>query len=141
MATNIPTRGQLERNLSQRLQAFYRKQLGHQPSKITCQLFDNKLAITIEDSVTMAEQILTKEGQEELAEQVRNSLDDAIAPQMKALIEEIAAVKVMDLLSDANLDTNRTGIIAVLSETPNVRNPGAVPKAKKKEQSEEDRRN
>lgn len=33
-----PTRGHLERALSQRIQALYRSKLGHQPSKVTCQL-------------------------------------------------------------------------------------------------------
>ncbi|MEL7420881.1 MAG: Na-translocating system protein MpsC family protein, partial [Cyanobacteria bacterium J06555_3] len=52
MAHNLLTCGQLERNLSQSIQAFYRQHLGHQPSKVTCQFFDSKLAIIIEDSIT-----------------------------------------------------------------------------------------
>ncbi len=126
-----PTRGQLERLLSQRLQAFYREQLGHQPGKVTCQLFDEKLAIIVEDSITPPEQILANNGQTELAEQVRTDLDKAIQPQMKALIEEVLSVSVLDILSDATLETGRTGIIAVLDVTPEVRNPDAVPKIKK----------
>lgn len=126
-----PTRGQLERTLSQRLQALYREQLGHQPSKVTCQLFDEKLAIIVENSITPPEQLLADRGQAELAEQVRSQLDKAIQPQLKALIEEVLDVTVLDLLSDATLETGRTGIIAVLEVTPEVRNPDAVPKIKK----------
>jgi uncharacterized protein YbcI len=126
-----PTRGQLERTLSQRLQALYREQLGHQPSKVTCQLFDEKLAIIVENSITPPEQLLADRGQAELAEQVRSQLDEAIQPQLKALIEEVLDVTVLDLLSDATLETGRTGIIAVLEVTPEVRNPDAVPKIKK----------
>ncbi len=84
-----PTRGQLERSLSQRIQAFYRARLGHQPSKVTCQLFDEKLAIILEDTITNAEGLLSEEGQHELAQQVRSNLDDAIEPKLIALIEEI----------------------------------------------------
>jgi uncharacterized protein YbcI len=126
-----PTRGQLERLLSQRLQALYREQLGHQPSKVTCQLFDEKLAVIVENSITPPEQLLVNNGQTQLAEQVRSDLDKAIQPQLKALIEEVLGVSVLDLLSDATLETGRTGIIAILDLTPEVRNPDAVPKVKK----------
>ena len=126
-----PTRGQLERLLSQRLQALYREQLGHQPGKVTCQLFDEKLAVIVEDSITPPEQLLANTGQIELAEQVRSDLDKAIQPHLKGLIEEVLGVSVLDLLSDATLETGRTGIIAVLEVTPEVRNSDAVPKVKK----------
>ncbi|HHP7232292.1 MAG TPA: DUF2294 domain-containing protein [Xenococcaceae cyanobacterium] len=122
MSNNLPTRGQLERQLSQETQAFYRRQLGHRSSKVTCQLFDQKLAVIIEDSVTNAEQILVEEGKTDLAEKVRSNLDDAIQPRLKQLIEEIIQVEVIDLLSDATLNTGRTGIIAILNGTPEVRN-------------------
>ncbi len=121
MTDNLPTRGQLERKLSQDIQAFYRRHLGHRPSKVTCQLFDAKLAIIIEDSITNAEQILVQEGKSDLAEKVRSNLDNAIQPELKQLIEEIAEVRVVDILSDATLNTGRTGIIVVLSGTPKVR--------------------
>ncbi|MEL7008577.1 MAG: DUF2294 domain-containing protein [Cyanobacteria bacterium J06629_2] len=130
MAHNLLTCGQLERNLSQSIQAFYRQHLGHQPSKVTCQFFDSKLAIIIEDSITNAEQILVDEGKSELAQKVRSNLDDAIQPELKELIEKIAEVGVIEILSDATLETGRTGIIAVLSQTPQVRNPENIPKVK-----------
>ncbi len=132
MKTSIPTRGQRERELSQRIQGLYSNQLGHRPTKVTCQLFDDSLAIVMEDSITPAEQLLVNQGQEELAEQVRSGLDEAIEPKLKALIEEILEVKVVDLMGDATLKTGRSGIVVVLSNTPEVRNPDAIPKAKPK---------
>ena len=126
-----PTRGQLERLLSQRLQALYREQLGHQPSKVSFQLFDEKVAIIVENSITPPEQLLANTGQAELAQQVRADLDKAIQPQLKEAIEEVLNVNVLDILSDATIETGRTGIIAVLDVTPEVRNPEAVPKIKK----------
>ena len=122
MDTSSPTRGQLERTLSQRIQALYRDQLGHQPSQITCQIFDEKIAIILENAITAPEQLLANSGQEELAEQVRTDLEKALEPQLKALIEEVVGVSVIDLLSDAKLDTGRTGTIAVLANAPKVRN-------------------
>lgn len=123
MDSSNPTRGQVERTLSQRIQALYRTQLGHQPSKVTCQIFDTKVAIVLEDAITPPEQLLVNSGQERLAEQVRSDLDKAIQPQLKALIEEVVGVPVIDLLSDATLETGRTGTIAVLANLPQLRNP------------------
>lgn len=132
MTDNLYTRGQLERQLSQEIQSFYRRHLGHQPSKVTCQLFDAKLAIILEDSITNAERILLEEGKEDLAVKVRSNLDSAIQPELKELVKNILKVEVVDILSDATLDTGRTGIIAVLATTPEVRNPENLPKSKNK---------
>ena len=132
MAQDLYTRGQLEREISQKIQAFYRSHLGHQPSKVTSQLFDTKLAIIIENSITSAEQILVEEGKSDLARKVRSNLDNAIKPDLKKLIEKIAKVKVLDMLSDATLETGRTGIIIILNQSPEIRESVSVQKIKKK---------
>jgi uncharacterized protein YbcI len=131
MTNNLFTCGQLERKLSQEIQAFYRQHLGHLPSKVTCQLFGAKLAIIIENSITSAEKVLMDEGKSDLAQKVRSNLDVAIQPELKQLIEKITEVEVLDILSDATLATERTGIIVVLSQTPKVRNPENIPKVRK----------
>ena len=123
MDPSSPTRGQLERTLSQRIQALYRTQLEHQPSRVTCQIFDEKIVIILEDSVTQPERLLVNSGEQELAEQVRAELDEALQPQLKALIEELAGVAVIDLLSNAKLETGRTATVAILAEAPQVRKP------------------
>ncbi|NJL22889.1 MAG: DUF2294 domain-containing protein [Leptolyngbyaceae cyanobacterium SM1_3_5] len=115
------TRGQLERTLSQRIEALYRTQLGHRPTKVTCHLFDEKVVIVMEDAVTPPEQLLAKNGQEELAEQVRDDLDRVLQPQLCDLIGEVLDVTVTEILSDAKLDTGRTGMIAILESPPSMR--------------------
>jgi uncharacterized protein YbcI len=89
---------------------------------------NEKLIILIEDSITQPEQILAEEGQIKLAQEVRSELDDAIQPHLKALIEEVLNVKVVDLLSDATLETGRTGAIVVLAESPTMRSPASPQK-------------
>ncbi|NJK75568.1 MAG: DUF2294 family protein [Microcoleus sp. SU_5_6] len=113
VATLEPTRGQLERNLSQRIQALYRSLLGHQPSQVSCNLIDNKLAIAIENAITQPEQLLAENGQEELAEKVRSELETVLESQMKDLINEVLGVDAIDLLNDATLETGRAGTIAI----------------------------
>ncbi|WP_315787590.1 DUF2294 domain-containing protein [Fischerella sp. JS2] len=132
MAESIPTRGQVERTLAQRIQALYREQLGHQPSKVTSRLSDTNLVIVIENSITPPEQLLAQTGRHELAEQVRSDLDEAIQPQLRELIEHILHVSVVEILSDATLETGRSGIIAILSETPDLRDSASNTKIRKK---------
>ncbi len=122
MDSSTPTRGQIERALSQRIQALYRNQLEHQPSRISCQIFDEKVTIILEDSITQPEQLLVNTGQEELAQEVRSEIDEALKPQIQSIIEEIVGVGVVDLLSNAKLDTGRTATVAILAETPKLRN-------------------
>jgi uncharacterized protein YbcI len=125
MKTKTFTRGQLERKLSQQIQAMYHEQLGHRPGKVSCELFDQKLAVLIEDSFTPAERLLAQEGRQELAEEVRSDLDEVIKPKLKHLIEDVLGIDVIDILSDATLETGRSGIIAVLSDIPEFREPRA----------------
>ena len=76
------TVGQIERTISQKMQALYKQHLGHQPTKVTCQLFDSKLAIVLEDSITQPEQLQLEQGKSDLAEKVRDDLHQAIRPQI-----------------------------------------------------------
>ncbi|NJP08720.1 MAG: DUF2294 domain-containing protein [Leptolyngbyaceae cyanobacterium RU_5_1] len=120
MTGSIPTSGQLERTLSQRVQALFRDQMGHRLERVTCQLLEQKIVILLENSVTQPEQLLANSGKEELVEKVHLTLNEAIEPQIKELIEEVVGVSVVDLLSEAKLETERTGMIAVLAEAPQV---------------------
>lgn len=129
------TVGQIEREISQKVQALYKKNLGHQAGRVTCQLFDTKLAIILENSITPPVQLLIEEGHIELAQRVRSDINSAMQPQVKTLVAEILNIEVLDLLSDATLETGRTGIIAILAQPPAVRNPEAIPKLKRAEKS------
>ncbi|MBD2041494.1 DUF2294 domain-containing protein [Microcoleus sp. FACHB-672] len=124
--TQPATRGQLERLLSQRIQALYRTQLEHKPSKIDCEICDDKIIIVLDDSFTKAEKLLAENGQEGLAEQVHTELDEVILPLLKALIEEVLQISVLDLLSNAKLETGRSGTIALLASAPQFRSPASA---------------
>jgi uncharacterized protein YbcI len=118
MAENLkqPTRGQLERTLSQQLQKLYRDNLGHATGKVSCRLFEDKLTIVVEDSLTQPEQLLLQETDAQRVEQLRSDLDEAVRPKLISLIEDILDCKVLDLMSDTTLETGRTGFVIVLAE-------------------------
>ncbi len=134
MLTNqTSTRGQLERALSQRIQALYREQLGQNPDRVTCQFFDEKLAIVVENVLTASEQVLISTDQQESAEQLRLRLDALIKPQIINTIQEVAGVQVNTLLIDRDSAWNVCGMIALLQESPHVRDPQSIPKLKRKD--------
>jgi uncharacterized protein YbcI len=97
--------------------------MGHQPGKITCELGERNLTIVIEDSLTQPEQILAQQGQQDLVKEVRNNLDDAFKPELRKTIEETIGVEVEDILSDAAIESGRTGIVAILQAQPKFREP------------------
>ncbi|MBD2447377.1 DUF2294 domain-containing protein [Nostoc sp. FACHB-152] len=124
-----PTIGQLEREIAQRISALYYEQLGQRPSPVLCHFFDTELVISLENSVTLVERTLISGGHESLAEQVRLFLDKIIKTQLQSLLEEVIGKPVLDLMTKTNLATGRTGIIVVLKQLPEVRNPESIPKA------------
>lgn len=130
METPKPTKGQLERNLSQRIQALYRSYLESQPAEVACQIFDNKIAIVLQNFTTRPVQLLAEQGKRELAQQVRFTLNKALEPQLKALIEEEVGIAVIDWLSDAKLESGHIGTIAILADTPQFRDRGATTSVK-----------
>lgn len=125
-----PTVGELERKISQRVSNLYNEKIGRRPTQIICHFFDSELVISIEDSVSQIEQTLLEEGHEGLAEQIRALLDKIIKRQLKIVLEEVIGKPITDLMSNTNLVTGRTGIVVVLDQLPEVRNPESIPKAK-----------
>lgn len=131
MSASTVTRGQLERNLTQRIQGFYFDQFGRRPEKVTCQFFDEKLAIAIEKMVSPAEKLLLENQRYDYAKELRSQLDIYIKPRLHKLLEEIIETGIIVLLIDTDLDTEISGIIAVLASPPPVRDPDTIPKVKK----------
>ncbi|MGB3493033.1 MAG: DUF2294 domain-containing protein [Elainellaceae cyanobacterium] len=121
VARKLPTRGQIQRALSQEIQKLYKESLGHAVGKVTCQLFECELMIIVEDSITQPEQLIAEEGDLELAEKVRSDLNTAFRPRLSAVISQHLEVGITDILSDAKLETGRTAIVVVLDQKPNIR--------------------
>ena len=129
MDKNLPTRGQLERNLSQTIQKLYRQKLEHSPGKVTCQLFGTQLAIVIEDALTAVERtLIDAKNETETVKQLNSTIADIIKLELKNLVETILSVQVDDILLDTALKTSRTGAIITLKGSPEVRNPESIPK-------------
>lgn len=117
----LPTRGQLERQLSQETQALYRSQFGHLPQKVVCHIFADKIAIIAEDTITALERMLKANSRSDLASDIRTAISEAFSVQLKQKITEVLGLQVIDLICDSSLDTGYLGTIAFLEKAPNTR--------------------
>lgn len=117
----LPTRGQLERQLSQTLQSLYRQQFGHLPRKITCHLFADRVAIVAEDTVTSVEKILFNNSKLDLARSIRSAIAETFASQVRQVTWQILQVEVVDIIVDSTLDSGYLGAIVFLDSSPKLR--------------------
>jgi len=118
-AANLTVK-QLEQEIVQSIQDLFGNLLGHQPQQVSCQLVDKTLTVLLEDSITQPEQILADSGKNDLVKQVRSNILVAIESPLRANIEEIVGIPVIDLFSDSTLDTRRTSVVAILAAAPNL---------------------
>lgn len=118
---NLPTRGQLERQLSQALQSLYRDQFGHSPTKFICHIFGDKVAIVVENAVTFIEKLLLQNSQLDLAGNVRSAVDKIFTSQVKAKVKEILNVEVAEIIGNSCLQSEYIGMIVILETQPEIR--------------------
>lgn len=121
-ASNL-TAKQLEQEIVKSIQDLFGNLLGHQPQQVSCQLVDKTLTVLLEDSITQPEQMLVESGKNDLVKQVRSNILVAIESPLRANIEEIVGIPVIDLFSDSTLDTRRTSVVAILAAAPNLVEP------------------
>lgn len=121
MEKTLPTRGQLERQLAQTIQALYRSEFGHLPSKVVCHLFAERVAIVAEDTVTTIEQVLWDNSQQDLAKNIRATIREAFTSQVKQQVADILQVDVEDAICDSTLSSGYLGLIVFLKNAPQVR--------------------
>jgi uncharacterized protein YbcI len=102
----------LESFLSKRIKDIYEARLKQQLNTITYQLFEKTLVIVMDGSVTQVEQFLNENERQELAKQVRDTINNIVSPQIKITIEEVMEVNVIDFLFDTTIDSTHTAAIA-----------------------------
>jgi uncharacterized protein YbcI len=107
------TQKKLENLLSNQIKSLYQKELKHELKKINYELFNDKLIIIMEGTLTRPELVLNETNRKELAKKVRNLFDKILQPQIKNSVEQVLNVTVTDFLSDTNIETSRTGAIAI----------------------------
>lgn len=121
MQTHLATIGQLERSLAQNIRRLYRTQLGRNPGEVVCQLKEQHLTVVVEDSVTAMEKTLILDNQSQVANQFRANLESVLLPQLQTVIEDTLEAKVLDVVGSSMMQTNSTGVFALLDRRPRLR--------------------
>jgi len=121
MVDTILTRGEMERNLSQSVQTFYRNQLGCQTDKVSCHIIKEQVAIAIHNPITPIERLLDNSQDRSFVQDLRERIDTIVKDQLCSKMEEIMGVQVIALTIDTTLDNNLTGVVALLAQKPKLR--------------------
>jgi uncharacterized protein YbcI len=121
MVNNVPSRGEMERSLSQSIQAFYRDELSCRVGKISCHILGDRVAIVIENSVTSLEKLLSSSEDRSFVRDLRDRIDYIVKSELVTKIKTNLGVDVIDLTIDTTLEHNFTGILALLDEMPQIR--------------------
>ncbi|MEL6441003.1 MAG: Na-translocating system protein MpsC family protein [Cyanobacteria bacterium J06621_8] len=121
MTNSLPSVGEVERNLSQSIQAFYRHQLGCRTEKVSCHIIDMQIVIAIKNPITPVEKLLNNHYDAQFISDLRDRIDVIIKQELLSLVETVLGIKVAAITIDTALDNNFTGIIVLLSELPSVR--------------------
>lgn len=127
MSERLPTYKQIEREISQKIRALYDAKLNFKP-QITCKLFSRYMAVVTEEAMTPLEQSLLVRGKKELILRVQKEISQILQPELIGLVEEIVGVKVVAILTNTTLISNKSGILVILSESPQVRHSKSLPK-------------
>ncbi|MDJ0634371.1 MAG: Na-translocating system protein MpsC family protein [Xenococcaceae cyanobacterium MO_188.B29] len=135
MEQTLPTRGEMERSLSQHIQAFYRNKLGCSTGKINCHILNNQVAIAIENSITPIEKMLDNPDDCEFRRDLRNRIDTIVKRELLSELETVLKVKVVDMTINTTLDNNFTGVVVLLSASPLVRLPKQVSRSRSNKKS------
>lgn len=121
MVDTILTRGEMERNLSQSVQAFYRDRLGCRTDKVSCHIINEQVAIAIHNPITPIEILLNSYQDASFVRDLRDRIDGIVKDQLCSKMEEITGVQVIALTIDTTLENNLTGIVALLAQKPELR--------------------
>ena len=117
LPNSLPTVGQLERQLSQAMQSSYSQWTGQAPSHVLCHMADRVINILLQDSITPLEILLH--------DSHPNLIRDGVHERMRCLISElvtnICGVPIDSVMFDSNVKSGLTGIIVLLSVSPDVR--------------------
>ena len=120
------TRGEMERNLSQSVQAFYRRKLGCRTEKVSSHILNEQVAIAIKNPITPLEKLLNDSVDDDFVRDLRHRVDNLIKQELVSTIEEVLGVEVIALTINTTIDNNLTGIVALLSHKPQLRDTKRV---------------
>jgi uncharacterized protein YbcI len=119
------TRGEVEALICEGMIRFKRESLGRGPKHIRAHFMGDLLVVRLTGVLTLAEtQLLSPKDSgkgHELVKQVRMQLVETARPFVTAMVEEVAGVNVIALLSDIDIESDEEFVIFTLADAPAFR--------------------
>lgn len=110
---------QLEILLSVEVCNLYQTLLGQRPTLTTCRFItDQELTIILESFLTPVEQLLLKGNRESLVTEARKNIDAVFHRQLERLIKKSSNRRILSLLFNSDILTDRKFIHIKLSPSP-----------------------
>jgi uncharacterized protein YbcI len=96
----------VEREIARGVVGIYKAYFGRGPTWAQATISDTHVSVLLEDALTVVEQRLASEGNDETVRSLRRKVQQAMADEMVALVEGLTGRKVKCLLSDHDVATD-----------------------------------
>lgn len=106
--------GEIATAISNAVARIYAEHHGRGPARTKTFMFEDVILTILEESAAPAEQTLAEAGEEGLANDVRNRVQEVISEQLKAAVHEISGRRVRALVSGSRLDPDIKSDVFVL---------------------------
>jgi len=122
MARMLPTKGQLEAEISDAVTRFEKEHMGRGPLETRTYIVDDMVIVRLKGILTKAEHQLVKSSREprgrDLIKQVRKELIESGRPVLESAIRHIVHAKVRSLHADISTVTGEKIIVFTLDRRP-----------------------
>jgi uncharacterized protein YbcI len=117
----LGTEGQsLSREIAKAMVALYKEYVGRGPTRARAHVNSDVVTVTLEDTMTRAEQTLAEEDEEELVRGVRRVLQGKFREDAVEIVERLTGRKVRAFLSDHAIEQDIAAEVFVLEHETEV---------------------
>jgi uncharacterized protein YbcI len=95
-----------EREIARGMVWIYKDYFGRGPTWAQATIEDTHVTVLLADALTVVEQRLAEEGNNETVRSLRQEVQDVMSAKMIELVEQVTGKKVMCLLSDHHVETD-----------------------------------
>jgi uncharacterized protein YbcI len=114
-ATRTPTS---EREIARGIVGIYKEYFGRGPTSAQATVTDTHVAVILKDALTVVEQRLAKEGNDETVRSLRRKVQESMSEDMIELVERVSDRKVSCMLSDHDVPTDTAVEVIVFADAP-----------------------
>jgi uncharacterized protein YbcI len=116
--TRRSARGAAASAISNAVVAAFKRSCGKGPTKVKAYMLEDLVAIVARDTLTTLERTLVRGGHEQLVRQARRALDDAVAEECGAAIEQATGQRVVGWQTEIDPSADRTVALVHLQPSP-----------------------